>query len=102
MIFGIKTKKDKKIEELEKELTFLKAQPTPTVIYTRYSTKSFVASIRFHKDEYDNIPTEFVKNRLAERMACILRDYMEYTETDDLRLFEKIVEGRITIVIDNS
>lgn len=102
MIFGIKTKKDKKIEELEKELAFLKAQPVlPTGIYTRYSTKSFVTSIRFHKDEYDKVPTEFVKEELSKRMAHMLRDYMKYTERDDSQLPVKIVEGRLTIEVED-
>lgn len=68
MIFGIKTKKDKKIEELQKEIDKLKFQP-PKIIERPISVSTIGASYILDKYEESIIPESYIKSILARSLS---------------------------------
>ena len=68
MIFGIKTKKDKKIEELQKEIDKLKFQPLK-IIEQPISVSTIGASYVLDKWNKDIIQESWIKGILANRLA---------------------------------
>lgn len=68
MIFGIKTKKDKKIEELQKEIDKLKFQP-PKIIEQPISVSTIGASYILDKYNKAFIQESWIKRTLANMLA---------------------------------
>lgn len=68
MIFGIKTKKDKKIEELQKEIDKLKFQP-PKIIEQPISVSTIGASYILDKYNKAFIQESWIKGTLANMLA---------------------------------
>ena len=96
MLFGlIKTKKDKRIEELEREMLVFKALP-PTIVH-QFDTKRFKASVSLNPSEVKNISQEFIKKEIAHKIADELVNYIEYTKRDS-GIYGQVIEGEITIV----
>ena len=67
MIFGIKTKKDKKIEELQKEIDILKFQ-LPKIIEPIQCT-TIGASYILDKWDKSIVPESWIKGTLANMLA---------------------------------
>lgn len=101
MIFGIKTKKDKRIEELE-EVIKVKDMTIKSMADKVYGmpyigpAKSFdyitVRSSRFLQDE---IPLDFLKRDVAHKMTELLEDliHFEVIEVDG----RKFLEGTLNV-----
>lgn len=68
MIFGIKTKKDKKIEELQKEIDKLKFQP-PKIIEKDIQCTTIGASYILDKWDKSIVPESWIKDTLANMLA---------------------------------
>ncbi len=68
MIFGIKTKKDKKIEELQREIDKLKFQPLK-IIEQPISVSTIGASYVLDKRNKDIIQESWIKGILANRLV---------------------------------
>lgn len=68
MIFGIKTKKDKKIEELQRELNKLKLQP-PRIIEKPIQYTTIGASYILDKYNTAFIQESWIKGILASRLS---------------------------------
>ena len=68
MIFGIKTKKDKKIEELQKEIDKLKFQP-PKIIEKPIQCTTIGASYILDKWDKSIVPESWIKGTLANMLA---------------------------------
>nr|DAR49604.1 MAG TPA: hypothetical protein [Caudoviricetes sp.] len=68
MIFGIKTKKDKKIEELQKEIDKLKFQP-PKIIKQSIMVSTIGASYLLHSYDESIISESRIKSVLAGRLS---------------------------------
>lgn len=68
MIFGIKTKKDKKIEELQRELNNLKLQPSK-IIEKPIQCTTIGASYILDKYEESIIPESYIKSILARSLS---------------------------------
>lgn len=68
MIFGIKTKKDKKIEELQKEIDKLKFQP-PKIIKQSVMVSTIGASYLLHSYDESIISESWIKSVLASRLS---------------------------------
>lgn len=68
MIFGIKTKKDKKIEELQRELNKLKLQP-PRIIEKPIQCTTIGASYILDKYNTAFIQESWIKSVLASRLS---------------------------------
>lgn len=68
MIFGIKTRKDKKIDELQKEIDKLKFQPLK-IIEQPISVSTIGASYVLDKWNRDIIKESWIKGILADRLA---------------------------------
>lgn len=76
-MFGIKTKKDKRIEELEMRLheTYLR---TPRVITQDRNSVTFGATIILE----DGVPIEYAKDVIAKKMIDEAKQFIEY-DIDD-------------------
>ena len=68
MIFGIKTKKDKKLEELQKEIDKLKFQ-SPKIIEQPISVSTIGASYILDKYNKAFIQESWIKGTLANMLA---------------------------------
>ena len=68
MIFGIKTKKDKKIEELQKEIDKLKFQPLKS-IGLPVSVSTIGASYVLDKLDTAIVPESYIRAVLANMLA---------------------------------
>ena len=70
MIFGIKTKKDKKIEELQREIDNLKCTlPMPKIIEQPIMISTIGASHLLDKYEESIIPESYIKSILARSLS---------------------------------
>jgi len=92
-MFGFKSKKDKRIEELEAML-FMRG--TPQIIKTEHNIRVLGASLILEPD----MPVEYAKEVLARKMVEQVRDSMTYDLEDDdhgrklLRSYLKVAEVR--------
>lgn len=68
MIFGIKTKKDKKIEELQRELNKLKLQPSK-IIEKPIQCTTIGASYILDKWDKAVVQESYIKSILARRLS---------------------------------
>lgn len=70
MIFGIKTKKDKKIEELQKEIDNLKCTlPMPKIINQPIMISTIGASHLLDRYDESTIPESYIKSILARSLS---------------------------------
>lgn len=90
-MFGFKSKKDKRIEELEAML-FMRG--TPRIIESKHNITTLGARLILEPD----MPVEYAKEILARKMTEQIKDSMTYDLEDDserhkiLRATLKIVE----------
>lgn len=99
MIFGIKTKKDREIEELKDEVTFLRCElktalNEPPIIHKPVEVKPIVA--RYYvvsRQQYP--PASCIRRYLCSQLA----DYLEHDE--DMKVVsEKLPDGNIAYSIE--
>lgn len=94
MIFGIKTKKDKRIEELEKLLDYMSATAKPHIA----TIERDVVTLKCKQILEPGMPVEFAKHRIA-------RDFTEHIETQidyDIRDSDTpypVIEGTLRVVV---
>lgn len=98
MIFGIKTKKDREIEELKDEVTFLRCQlktalNEPHIIHRPVNVKPIVARYVVVGKQYS--PASFIRHYLCYQLA----DYLEHAE-DVKVVSEKLPDGDIAYSIE--
>lgn len=91
MIFGIKTKKDKKIEELELRLSSM-CYKHPTIIAAQQDTICLGASVIIE----DDMSIEFAKRRLAEIMMKEVERQIWY-DVEDVNS-KKLLRGYLRVV----
>lgn len=72
-MFGIKTKKDKRIEELEKKLECMYYKH-PTIIERTSKTRSIGAKVILE----DGMPAEYAKEKIARMMVGEVKDCVHY------------------------
>jgi len=93
MIFGIKTKKDKRIEELEGMLFVSKLeQPMPLKI------EHNIVALGASQILEDGMPVEYAKERIARLMVDEIESHIYYDVVDDGRW--KVLKGYIRVVIE--
>lgn len=103
MIFGIKTKKDKRIEELDKKIEELEKR-NDALIYSLtlkpHMVETGLRDIQVY--EYatvleDGEPVEWAKERIALEFRFMLRDNIFYDITTDKKTRKNILHGRIGV-----
>lgn len=103
MIFGIKTKKDKKIEELEKkvsDLEFLRCARIPT-LRIHYD----VVEVKAKSILEGYLPEEAIKKEIASKLVDYIEPFITYdiqdvTEVEDLKECNRHwPEGRPRILV---
>ena len=102
MFFGlIKTKKDKRIIELEEENKKLKAivdvPIKPQIVYEQYGTEDLHSVFSVYFEDAERIPQEEILNILSKNLCKELKQNMEIIVEDDYMRRQKIFHGRIRI-----
>ena len=100
MIFGIKTKKDKKIEELQKEIDKLKFQPFK-IIEKPIQCTTIGASYILDKWDKAIVPESWIKDTLANMLAKELierRLPIEKVKMDNENVEYKV---RLKVILDD-
>lgn len=92
-MFGIKTKKDKRIEELEKLLNYVMAQ-RPSIA----TIERDVVTLRSTQILEPGMPVDFAKKHIARKMAEHLENHIEFDVRDSDCQFP-IVEGTLHVCI---
>lgn len=83
-MFGIKTKKDKKIKELQKEIDRLKIMLIPTrITYQNADAKTLCSEYTLPIEALEAIPEEHIKKVLANEMLEAVEENMEIEYTTD-------------------
>lgn len=72
MIFGFKTKKDRKIEELQSKIDYLEKVEIPNSKVSSLTIKAFGSSVMI--DSMSSIPENCIKRDLGMKMVCKLID----------------------------
>ena len=90
-MFKIKTKKDKKIEELQKEIDRLKAMLIPTV-------NTLCSEFTLPIEALETIPEEHIKKVLANKMLEAVEENLEIEANDDMLRNFKIYRAKLRVV----
>ncbi len=98
MIFGIKTKKDREIEELKDEVTFLRCElntalSEPPIIHRPIEVKPIISRYVIFGNQYS--PASFIRRYLCHQLA----DYIEH-DKDVKVVSEKLPDGGIAYSIE--
>lgn len=94
MMFGIKTKKDKRIEYLE-SLVMAQQYKRPTIIQQAKDIQTLGASIILERD----MPIEYAKREVTRRLIEGAEQNIYYDVEDDNR-GNKILRGYLRVVIE--
>ena len=90
MIFGIKTKKDKRIEELE-QMLYMSHYKTPRIISSEKNIITLAAKTMY--------PIEYIKKDIARKMIDEIEQYIHY-DVEEGERDHKVLTGYLRIVID--
>ena len=96
-MFGIKTKKDKKIEELQKEIDTLKAMSLTTIINNN-DAKTLCAEYAVPFIALDEMSKKRIKRVLASKMVEAIDENLEIEYTTDNSKHLTIYTGKLNIV----
>ena len=92
-MFGIKTKKDKRIEELEEQIRFAYFNQ-PRIIETSGNVLTVAAKVCLE----DMMPVEYAKNKISYDMAKNLKEYIRY-DVEQYSNGKKALSGYLKIVV---
>lgn len=101
MIFGIKTKKDKKIDELHAEIERLKdtlVHP-PMIFRESYDIKELKAVFCVPFEEADYIPDGYVKAQLVHKLASNLEEIIKVSEVTDYYNCGRVYSATLNVCI---
>ena len=96
-MFGIKTKKDKKIEELQKEIDTLKAMSL-TTIKNNNDVKTLCAEYAVPFIALDAMSKKRIKRVIASKMVEAIDENLEIEYTTDISKHLTIYTGKLNIV----
>ena len=86
-MLGIKTKKDKKIEELQKEINRQKTLLNSSIFRCEtVDTKTFYSEFVLPYEALTTITEKHIKSVLATKMVDVLKENMEIEHTVDKQL----------------
>lgn len=104
MIFGIKTKKDKLIEELKAKNEFLIVEnkslreTRPRIVYSENNIETLEASYMIDMFDAEYINTERIKEFMLRDMCKALTPYLEIKQCEDYMRRQLIFKGRLRVV----
>ena len=98
-MFGIKTKKDKEIERLKKELNDIKNfMIQPRIIYENPKIADLVSKFEIYFEDLNRIDEDYVNRVLANELMYEVKKHMDVTSEDDYMRRKKIFMARIRVV----
>lgn len=98
-LFKIKTKKDKKIEQLEKEVEWLKVQyKEPMFITDKRPIVRLCGEYRMPDEIARGLSQDHIKQILVRQLADKLSDYIEIIRFEDYARCQIIYRGEIDIM----
>lgn len=101
MIFGIKTKKDKKIEELQKEIDRWKTiTMPPQFVYREANVVTWVADYAVPFEALTQVPEEHIKRVLANKMLYVVENNLDIEDSDDMYRRLKLFRAKLKVVKD--
>ena len=102
MFFGlIKTKKDKKIEELQTELDRLRTCLLPTKFECRnLNVETYLADFMIPFEQQDLIPDGYVNRVLTNKMLEVVEKNIVVEHTDDYQRCCTYYRAKLKVVID--
>jgi len=92
-MFGIKTKKDKRIEELEEQLRYTYFKQ-PMIIENRGNVLTVASKVCLE----DMMPVEYAKDKISRDMAENLKEYITY-DVEQYSNGKKALSGYLKIVV---
>lgn len=102
MIFGIKTRKDKKIDELQKEIERLKytqSYKVSQVSQESYDIKKLSAVFYVPFEQVDYIPDGYVKATLAHQLEDNLREFISVSENTDYDNCRRVYRATLNVCV---
>lgn len=100
MIFGIKSKKDKRIEELEKEVERLNNIPQPTkIVMNEFGTELFESSYEVYMEDRELLTEEFIRDCLCRDLAEAMKPRLEIVAFDDWARRKTRFVGRVRVCV---
>ena len=101
MIFGIKSKKDKKIDELQAEIERLKRTlvPSPKVFRESYDIKKLKAVFCVLFDDAAHIPNGYVQDALVHQLASNLEEIITVSEDTDYDNCRKVYSATLNVCV---
>ena len=99
-MFGIKTKKDKKIKELQKDIDKLKRmlQPTTFTIEKNLNVNTFTSEFVVPVEAINSVSEKTIKTVLASKMVDVIDENLEIEYSTDNSKHLKIYTGKLNIV----
>lgn len=100
MIFGIKTRKDKKIDELQKEIKRLKDTPFKSKVFQEYYDIKKVSAVFYVPfEQVDYIPDGYVKAALAHQFEDNLTEFISVSENTDYDNCRRVYRATLNVCI---
>lgn len=101
MIFGIKTKKDKKIEELQKEIDRLKTCLLPPKFEcSNLNVETYLADFMIPFEHQDLVPDEYINRVLTNKMLEVVEKNIVVEHTDDCQRRCTYYRAKLKVVVD--
>lgn len=99
MIFGIKTKKDKKIEELQAEIDRLNSVLLPPIFtYREANVVTWVADYAVPFEALEQVPEEHIKRVLTNKMLDAVENNLDIEDSDDMYRRLKLFRAKLKVV----
>ena len=97
-MFGIKTKKDKKIKELQKDIDRLKRmlEPTTFTIEKKSNVNTFTSEFVVPIEAINSVSEKTIKRVLATKMLEVVEENLEI-EANDVRNL-KIYKAKLKVI----
>lgn len=98
-MFKFKTKKDRKIEDLEKEINRLNTLLLPTsFIRHKQEVITWFADYTVPFEQLDIVPQEHIKRVLANKMLEVVENNLEVDSEDEMCSCMRIFRARLNVV----